>query len=462
LLSNLCCRDELGGETVYRGSRGNRASIFPGSVLFRKGPRWLMAAELVQTTRLYARTCAKIETQWVEELASHVMTRTVSDPHFDKDLGDAAAWERATLAGAVIVPRRKVRLHEHDAAASRDLFIRNALVRGEYRGQAPFRVHNALALQKAEDAVARLRRHDVLRDESEIVAFFDSRLPPNVVGRESFDAYLESLGAVGGDQRSLMLSESNFIRPEVAARLSGGDFPDEVVMGESIFKLEYAFEPGKGADGVSVVVPLLELDQVDPQAGEWLVPGLMPELIGALVKGLSRGLRAGLEAAAKGDAAKIGHDVAQVLVQGANPLGVSLSESIEVLYGQKIAADEWSLAGVPDFLRLRYEVVDHAGRMLAEGRNWKELRERLAPRLEKAKAAAAGSGWAPPCVAGMFHDLLLPPTSTSPFAGSTITQVPRSRREPPTWVAASTTARLLEKRTTTASSSPPSSSSASS
>ncbi|MCX5690380.1 MAG: ATP-dependent RNA helicase HrpA, partial [Planctomycetota bacterium] len=388
LLSNLCCRDELAGETVYRGSRGNRASIFPGSVLFKKGPRWLMAAELVQTTRLYARTCAKIETQWVEELAAHVMTRTVSDPHFDKDLGDAAAWERATLAGAVIVPRRKVRLHTHDPAQSRSVFIAHALIRGDYRGEAPFRGHNALALQKAQDAVAKLRRHDVLRDESELAAFFQERLPASVVGRESFDQFLASLN---GDQRCLFLSEQDFIGPQHQPRLVSGDFPDELVAGDLIAKLEYAFSPGKDDDGLTLVIPLLELDQLDPTRCEWLVPGFLPDLIAAMVKGLPKAVRAALEAAASGDAAKVARDAAAVLTFGEGSLSAALCEAMQVLYGQEVQLKAWAAADINDHLRMRFDVVDHSGRSLAQGRDLPELRTRLAARLERARASAARS-----------------------------------------------------------------------
>ena len=386
LLSNLCCRDEAGGETVYRGSRGNRANIFPGSVLFRKGPRWLMAAELVQTTRLYARTCAKIETPWVEELAAHVMTLTVSDPHFDKELGDAAAWERATLAGAVIVPRRRVRLCKHDPAASRELFIRHALVRGEVRGEYPFRTRNALVLRDASDAVAKLRSIDVMRDESDVIRWFDSRLPPAVVGRESFDHYLASLGP---DQSRLQLSPNDLIRPERAAQLAGGDYPDSEQLGGTPAKIEYSFSPGKADDGVTLVVPLLSLDLVPTSRPDWLVPGMLGDVIAALVKALPKGTRAKLETAAGTDPATIGQACAQVLTFGEGPLAAALSEAITVLYACDIESVEWKLSALPDYLRLRFEIVDHGGRSIATGRDLLELKQRLAAKLVKAKAAAA-------------------------------------------------------------------------
>ena len=385
LLSNLCCREEAGGETVYRGSRGNRASIFPGSVLFRKGPRWIMAAELVHTSRLFARTCAKIETEWVEELAAHVMTRTVSDVHFDKELGDAAAWERATLAGAVIVPRRKVRLCEHDPAASRQLFIRHALVRCEYRGEAPFRARAGQALQHAQDAVARLRRRDALRDEDELVALLDGRLSPEVVGRESFDRFLASRG---GDAPGVTLDSAEYLKPEFQGVLASPEHPDTMTLGEHVARFEYAFEPGKEIDGVTLAIPLLALEELDPDRPAWLVPGMLPEVVAALCKSLPKSLKATLEQAA-GDPSSFARSCAGVLGFGKGPLGVALSEAAEVLHGVRIPADAWPFAALGDHLRLRFDVVDHAGRTLATGRDLSELKGRLAARIAKAREAQA-------------------------------------------------------------------------
>ncbi len=385
LLSNLCCRDEAGGETVYRGSRGNRASIFPGSVLFRKGPRWIMAAELVHTSRLFARTCAKIETEWVEELAAHVMTRTVSDVHFDKELGDAAAWERATLAGAVIVPRRKVRLSEHDPVASRLLFIRHALVRCEYRGEAPFRARAGAALQRAHDAVARLRRRDVLRDEDELAALLDARLPREVVGRESFDRFLASRG---GDAPGVSLDAADYIKPEFRNVLASADYPETMPLGEHEARFEYAFEPGKEIDGVTLAIPLLALDDLDANRPAWLVPGMLPEVVAALCKSLPKGVRASLEAAA-GDLPSFARACAGVLEFGKGPLGEALSEAAQVLHGVDVPAQAWPFAALGDHLQLRFDVVDHGGRTLATGRDVAELKSRLAPRIAKAREAQA-------------------------------------------------------------------------
>ena len=385
LLSNLCCRDEAGGETIYRGSRGNRASIFPGSVLFRKGPRWIMAAELVHTARLFARTCARIETEWVEELAAHVMTRTVSDVHFDKDLGDAAAWERATLAGAVIVPRRKVRLCEHDPAAARRLFIRHAIVRCEYRGDAPFRARAAHALQQAQDAVARLRRRDVLRDEEELVDLLDARLPAAIKGRESFDRFLADRG---GDAPGVSLDPTDYLKPEFREVLASSEHPGTLELGEHVARFEYAFEPGKEIDGVTLAVPLLALEDLDPDRPAWLVPGMLPDVVAALCKSLPKGIKASIEAVA-GDVASFARSCAGVLEFGKGSLRVALSEAAQVLHGIDIPPEAWPFAALGDHLKLRFDVVDHAGRTLAEGRDLAELKTRLAPRVAKAREAQA-------------------------------------------------------------------------
>jgi len=402
LLSNLCCRDEAGGETIYRGSRGNRANIFPGSVLFKKGgvggPRWLMAAELVQTTRLFARTCAKIEPEWIEELAEHVMTKTVSDPHFDKETGQATAWERATLAGAVIVPRRKVPLATHDPLGARELFIRHVLVRGEYKQDAAFAKHNAAVAARAASIAAKLRDRNVLIDEAVLEHECDRRIDTSVCDLVTFEQWRSERER--REPRLLYLQLQDRVRAEAIKEATPEKFPDAYLFaaaedGETAAgRYEYCLEPGKEEDGVSLVVPLLSLPHVDPQGCEWLVPGILPQLIAALIKNADKGVRAALESAAKKgskafDIEQIGRDCAEAIDFGKGDLAAAISEAIGLFHECQIPAASWHLHALPDYMKLRLVVEDDRGRALAEGRDIADIKARLAGRVRKAQAGVA-------------------------------------------------------------------------
>lgn len=406
LLSNLCCRDEVGGETIYRGSRGNRAHIFPGSVLHRRGPRWLMAAELVQTTRLFARTCAKIEVEWIEELADHVMTKTVSDPHFDKETTQAVAWERATLAGAIIVPRRKVALWKHDAQGARSLFILHALVRNEYKSAVPFAEFNARASEAARSAAAKLRDTAILRPDEEIAAVFESRLKDQrgqdleVYDLATFERARAQIERINPLALHVPLSER--ITPEALVRVGGEgdskDFPDvwnHGIAGVAPGRYEYCLAAGKEEDGISLCIPLLALPAVKVVDCQWLVPGLVPALFAAMLKSVDKSTRVLIEQETKrvlsieGNLLEsIANACAQVVERDDRPPHQALQEALSTLLEREIVVPASAGGNLPEHLQLRLVVEDDRGREIAGGRDIAEIQQRLSGRLAKAQAGA--------------------------------------------------------------------------
>jgi ATP-dependent helicase HrpA len=411
LLSNVCCREDgaasegrSGTQTWYKGSRGNKISIFPGSVLHKQGPRWLMSAELVQTTRLFARTCARVESEWVEELAAHVMQRTVTDAHFDKDLGRAVAWERVMLAGAVIVPRRKVDLAQSDPVAARDLFLRHGLVRGECKLDVRFMRVNAAEIQAAKDAVAMRRDPGCLLSEDEAVALLSARVPRDVIDSLTFNSYISSQGESAIASALLTRQERIKDAPDGIA------YPAELMLDGVRVTLEYALEPGRDRDGLTFTVPLAELSAIARWRYEWLVPGMLGELVAAAIKNLPKAVRSQvLEAGAlmlggnhgngsspegKPEATleALAEQLAGILTFGALPLSRALSEACAAVLDVAVPIEAWPLGeksgALPTHLRPRVEVVDQAGKPCGSERNISELVERLAPRVAQARAAA--------------------------------------------------------------------------
>lgn len=400
LISNVACREGASGSFEYRGARGNVVSIFPGSVLFKKSPQWIMSAEVAQTTRLYARTVARVDPKWIEELAGHVFQRQLGDHHLDAQSGEACAWERVTMNGIVVVPRRKTTLAEHDTARARTVFVLEALVRGKWGGgeKGPdgrvddglpgFVVGNLKTFAAASRVQAKLRRHDVLVDEDTLAAWFERRLGPGVCGPESLRGFL--LGDSSRDA-ALRLSLSDVLAPSALAAADPARFPETITLdtdsGRMEIAIEYALAPGQGHDGVTAVVPLTSLPEFSTERAAWLVPGMLSDLALAMMKSLPKAARAALEA--KTGLSEAAAACAEVVEFGRGALADALSEAVEGLFGVRIAPEQWNIAGVPDHLRLRVKAVDHHGAELGASRDVAELRQRLEGRVRKARAAEA-------------------------------------------------------------------------
>ncbi len=388
LISNVACR-EGDGSFDYRGVRGNVVQIFPGSALFKKGPKWIMAAEVVQTTRLYARTVARVTPEWMEELAGHMFRRQLSDPHLDPETGRPSAWERLTMSGIVVVPRRRADLAPFDPAAARELFIREGLAACKWKTDSPFMMGNRETLAKAAEVEARLRRKNVVRAPEELAAWFEARVPKDICEPGSFEAWRAV--AEKTTPRVLMFSVADVVIAEAAAALDDNAFPDEISLdgpGAGIARVSYALSPGKDEDGVTATVQLRELPRFTDERAAWMVPGLLAEVIAGLIKTLPKPQRAAVEA--KGAAQIIAAECAQALTFGKGPLTEALSEALEVLHGVQIPHAAWAVGALPSHLRMRVRVVDQTGgveKEIGSDRDLPELRQRLEGRLRKALEA---------------------------------------------------------------------------
>ncbi len=403
LITNVACREGAGGSFDYRGVRGNVVSLFPGSVLFRKSPKWIMAAEIVQTSRVYARTVARVEPEWVEELAGHVFQHQISDKHFDPETGRACAWERLSMSGVVVVPRRRTPLAPLDPDGAREIFIREGLAQQRWRPDLPFQEHNRRVLEEARSAEARLRRHDVLINEASLASWFADRVPDNVRDPESFMRWWGSVN----DRGVLDLHASDIIRSDAMAALDSKAFPSHVTFASSNAEpvgVTYAFSPGKDADGITFSVRLADLPDLDPHRLAWLVPGVLPQLVLAMLKLLPKGL--GAELAAAAPAPQMADECAKVMDFGVGHPASALSEAIEGLYARRIPPASFPLQGLPAHLRPRVRVLDDDGSELGSDRDLAKLQDRFRVKAERARAKAARARFERPGLTSWDFDSL--------------------------------------------------------
>ena len=285
LLVNIGFRDE-GRE--YLGARGGRFFIHPGSGLFDKSPKWVVAAERVETTRQYGRIVAKVQPGWIEDAGRHLVVRSYSEPHWQAQSGQVAAFEKVTLFGLTLVAQRRVNYGPINPAEAREVFLRSALVGGDFETRAPFWRHNQELRAYVQHLETKSRRRDILVDEEAIYAFYSERIPEGIYSSAAFDKWLRQ--ATRTQPKLLHMRMADLMRRE-AAEITKERFPDALQVGASALPLEYHFDPGHAADGVTLVVPLPLINQVSPERGEWLVPGLLEERVIALLRGLPKAIR---------------------------------------------------------------------------------------------------------------------------------------------------------------------------
>jgi len=366
LLGNVGLRDEPEGS--YSGARGINFWIHPGSGVKKPG-RWIAAAELVETTRLFARTVAAIEPRWLEELGGHLVKREHYEPQWDARRGEVIALERGSLYGLPLYAGRRVPYGPLDARAAREIFIREALVHGELETRAPFLAHNRRLVAEVERLEHKSRRPDILVDEELIHAFYAERLPETLYSAAAFEQW--RVRAEREDKRRLFLSREELMRHE-AAGITTENFPHELGLGPNRFTLEYHFEPGSPRDGVTMTVPLALLNQVSLYRIEWLVPGLLKEKVRALAKGMPQRLRHKLGAL---------DDFAQAFCAAVEPADIPLSAAlaryIRAQYNVELPADALRADAVPPHLRMNFRVVDESGRQRAMGRELADIKREL-------------------------------------------------------------------------------------
>ncbi|MEU0656220.1 ATP-dependent RNA helicase HrpA [Streptomyces albogriseolus] len=372
-----------GGRNEYLGARNAKFAVFPGSALFKKPPRFVMSAELVETSRLWARVNAKIEPEWVEPLAEHLLKRTYSEPHWEKDQAAVMAYEKVTLYGVPIVAQRKVNYGRIDPELSRELFIRNALVEGDWRTHHKFFADNRKLLTEVEELEHRARRRDILVDDETLFDFYDQRIPDHVVSGAHFDSWWKHKRR---EQPDLLDFEREMLIRESADAVTKADYPDTWRQGPLKFRVTYQFEPGADADGVTVHIPLQVLNQVTDEGFDWQIPGLREEVVTELIRSLPKPIRRHYVPAP--NYAKAFLERAVPLQE---PLTVTMARELKRMVGVPFDADDFDWSRVPDHLRVTFRIVDERRRTLAEDKDLEALKLRLRPKARKALSQAAAA-----------------------------------------------------------------------
>ena len=363
----------------YLGARGARFAVFPGSALFRKPPRWVMAAELVETSRLWGRIAARIDPQWVEPLAGHLVKRSYSEPHWERKRGTVVVYEKVTLYGIPIVASRKVDYGRIDPELSRELFIRHALVEGDWETRHAFFQANRALLDDVGELEARARRRDILVDDETLFDFYDQRIPAEIVSDRHFDSWW----------RKVRKTQPDLLDFKPAMLITGdgvseSDYPDSWPLGTLALDLSYQFEPGAAADGVTVHVPLPVLNQLTAGPFTWQVPGLREELVIALLKSLPKPVRRMVVPVP---------DHAKALLARMTLYREPLLDALErelAEAGVAVRREDWRLDQVPEHLKITFRVFD-GDRTLAQGKDLGALTRQLQPQL-RTTLSAAGAG----------------------------------------------------------------------
>ncbi len=379
LLGNVGRRSEDGDG--FDGTRGLRFYLHPGSGLVKKPPRWTLAAELVMTSRLYARCAGRIEPEWIEALAGDRVTRDIFDPRWDPGRGEVVASERVQLYGLTLVPRRRVSYGRIDPPSAHAIFVREALVPGALATQGAFLAHNRRLVEEVAELEQKARRQDVLVDEEAIAAFYAQRVPEAIHSTAAFERWRQDVERT--EPRRLFLGREALMRHD-APGITEAYFPDVLVEAGARLPLKYRFAPGHPRDGLTLTVPLALLNQLDEGRLSWLVPGMVREKVTWLLRALPKGWRNRLT--------PLADVVTAFLVEEPSrdaSLGAALRDFIRARLGDAPPADVWDGVTVPPHLLVNVRVVDDAGRELAEGRDLDALREELGEAAQLSFAEAA-------------------------------------------------------------------------
>ncbi len=382
LLSHIGLKDAEKQE--YSGARNARFSIFPGSALFKKPPKWTMVAELVETSRLWGRIAARIDPEWIEPIAQHLLKRSYSEPHWEKAQGAVMAMEKVTLYGLPIVAARKVNYSKIDPQLSRELFIRHALVEGDWQTRHAFFKANQKLRSEVEDLEHKSRRRDILVDDETLFAFYNSRVGHEVVSARHFDSWWKKVSQQTPD---LLSFDKEMLIKEGADKVSKLDYPNFWHQGNLKLRLSYQFEPGADADGVTVHIPLPLLNQVEEAGFEWQIPGLRRELIVALIKSLPKPVRRNFVPAPNYAEAFLGRVTSTDV-----PLLDALEREFRRMTGVTIDREAWQWDQVPDHLKITFRVLDEHNRKLQEGKDLAALKAALKGKVQETLSKVADDG----------------------------------------------------------------------
>ena len=368
----------------YLGARNAHFAIFPNSVLFKKQPKWVMAAELVETSKLWGRMVAEIEPEWIEPLAEHLIKKSYSEPRWSKSRGAVIADEKVMLYGVPIVAARPVNYGSIDPTVSREIFIQSALVEGDWNTKHKFFKENQRLVREVEELEHKSRRRDILVDDRTLFEFYDQRIGTEVVSQKHFDTWWKKAQQKDPE---LLNFERSFLINDDAEQVSKLDFPNFWHQGNLKLKLTYQFEPGTDADGVTVHIPLPLLNQVEMTGFDWQIPGLREELVIALIKSLPKSYRRNFVPAP---------NYAQAFLSRAVPLEKPLLDTLiyelRRMTGVTVEAEHWNWEQIPSHLKMTFRVLDENGKKIAESMNLDELKFNLKDRVQESISAVVDDG----------------------------------------------------------------------
>ncbi len=352
----------------FTGARNKKFRVFPGSGLFKKPPQWMLAAEIVETSQVYARTNAKIDVVWVEEIAAHLLKYHYSNPHWEKKRSQVVALEQSTLYGLIINAGKKVSYGRVNPVEAREIFIRCALIAGDFNSNAAFYKHNKKLFDEIEAHEARSRRRDILVDENVLYDFYDRHISDDVFSGAKLDKWLQQNPEA---EKKLFLNKQDLMR-EKATLVSGNMFPDTLAMNGSLFPLEYHFDPTDHCDGITLVTPVSAIDAVNAQRCEWLVPGMLAEKIIALIRSLPKQLRKNFVPAPNfADACFEAMEADDI------SLITALSHQLKTMTGVLVPYDAWKVQDIAPHLLMNFRVLDNKGSVIQQGRNIQRIKDEL-------------------------------------------------------------------------------------
>ncbi len=381
LLSHLGQLDE---NREYKGARGSKFYIFPGSALAKKSPKWLMAAELVETSRLFARMVAKIDPLWLEPLAGHLVKKSYSEPHWEKKQGAVMAFEQVSLYGLIIVGKRKINFNKIEPDTCREIFVREALVNGDSFIKESFLKENMALVQSIEALEQKARRKDFLIDEQHLVDFYLAKVPEEVICQRSFLAWWKKEKA---NNAKLLTFTREFLLKESSQQLSEKEYPDTWQQDNLTLPLTYHFSPGDIDDGVSVIIPIGLLNQVQNIGFDWLIPALRYDLIIAYIRGLPKAQRRNFVPApnyAEACLAKISIDDGM--------LTAAVEKQLLRMTGVRLAEGAWTDIELPAHLTMNFKVVNDKGVVLKQGRDLDDLKAQLQGKVKASIKKVADKG----------------------------------------------------------------------
>ncbi|MGH8559937.1 MAG: ATP-dependent RNA helicase HrpA [Methylococcales bacterium] len=366
LLSNI---GFLQDQSEYLGARNLKFHIHPGSAVFKVRPKWIIAAEQVETGRVYGRNIARVTPEWIEQIGAHLVRVQYFDPHWEKSQARVAVYEKSVLFGLTLQNRRKIPYERIDPAGAREIFIRSALVEQDFECSARFFQHNRALLEELSLLQQKGRRVDLIADDEVLFNFFDERIPESIVDGGSFNRWRREIERTQPDL--LLLTREELCGKDEAA-VAMEQYPDHLMVDNTPVKLKYRFEPGHVEDGVTAIIPLHQLNQVSAEAFEWLVPGLLKEKVTALIKALPKSIRRNFVPAmdyAERFSAQFDHRASLL-----KSLAAWLSDRKTV----KVTLEHWTDCTLPDYLLMHFKIVDENSEPLASGRDLRDLRLRLA------------------------------------------------------------------------------------